>query len=646
MSFTQMMACTWVRLPFTQHRYLSIRTCLLHTIVSLVRHFGLDRIPFSLPHNTPYLSMPTTSKKAKAKAKAQATAQERAKEQKARSRAAAKVKTEKIKLREHKKIQNKLRRRETIRELNTLAVTVGAKELRVKDTPWQKVERLLGMLDGRCQETGQRALLRSLAEQWVACGGNLSHGLRSADGTPADDTAPVALAHHRIIEKGFRIQTHAFMVTYNSATFTVGTWETYEPWFQRLAKNLGAHAWAACLEESQHTTGPKQRYHLHGYLLWKGGDGFIRKNTDELVFGSVRPRVDVCIRTNPARLHTAALEGLYYVNIMKSGTVSSATNCKPWRDYTPKAEWIDTWWTGKKLTSAQYIEYAMEFRCGFSKRRRDWEEVVRSERDHALDAHLREERTALGKACPEHPMRPSPIADTFVDWFRKPQRRRPVLAIIGGTNLGKSVFAAKVLDQVAELLSVPSFLEVTVEDDLRLDLSEFDVAQHAGVLLDGVGDALMIKQHREALQGRAKKCRGGKSATMIYSYAYTLCRRAVVVTLDLSANNLHLFDTDHWLSNPKNVMVLHLTETAFVTPEPAAPTDEEPMAKWSVAAVSAWLESSDMAGPAATLKVQGVSGMDLVAFQSASDLARDLGTTPFVAKKVFKLRNQHIYGLE
>ena len=56
---------------------------------------------------------------------------------------------------------------------------------------------------------------------------------------------------------------------------------------------------------------------------------------------------------------------------------------------------------------------------------------------------------------------------------------------------------------------------VTLEGDTLMDSSEFDLAKHAGVLLDGVGDVMMLKQHREALQGRPKKCRGGNSATMM-----------------------------------------------------------------------------------------------------------------------------------
>ena len=329
-----------------------------------------------------------------------------------------------------------------------------------------------------------------------------------------------------------------------------------------------------------------------------------------------------------------------YVSIKKQGTIFVATNFQPWRDYTPKAEWLDAWWTGHKLTHSQYIEHSMELRCGHAKRRRDWEDVLRSERERAIDEHLNHELAMIRAECPELPVKTFPTLNAFVDLFRRPQFRRPILAIVGGTNLGKSMLATKVLSEVARLLELPSFLEVTVEGDTLMDLSEFDLTKHAGVLLDGVGDVLMLKQHREALQGRPKKCRGGKSATMMYSYAFTLCRRAVVATMDLSAKNLHLLTTDHWLTDSKNVVVLRLSEPAWET-DVAAVTSTVPMAEWSVGAVASWLEGMDMAGPAAILSAQGLDGADLLSFQSASAFACDLGTTPFVAKKVLRLRDEH-----
>ena len=51
---------------------------------------------------------------------------------------------------------------------------------------------------------------------------------------------------------------------------------------------------------------------------------------------------------------------------------------------------------------------------------------------------------------------------------------------------------------------------------------------------------------------------------MIYAYPFTLARRAVVATMDLSAANLQAFDNDHWLSAPRNVIQLWLDEDAWV----------------------------------------------------------------------------------
>ena len=51
----------------------------------------------------------------------------------------------------------------------------------------------------------------------------------------------------------------------------------------------------------------------------------------------------------------------------------------------------------------------------------------------------------------------------------------------------------------------------------------------------------------------------------MYAYLYTLARRAVVVTLDLSAKNLGALQMgypagagDHWLTDERNVIVLWL----------------------------------------------------------------------------------------
>ena len=76
----------------------------------------------------------------------------------------------------------------------------------------------------------------------------------------------------------------------------------------------------------------------------------------------------------------------------------------------------------------------------------------------------------------------------------QPRFRRPILAIVGGTRLGKSMLAAHTLKRVANKLGLKDFLEVTVEDSENMDLADFDRRVHAGVLLDGVGDAMFLKR--------------------------------------------------------------------------------------------------------------------------------------------------------
>ena len=111
---------------------------------------------------------------------------------------------------------------------------------------------------------------------------------------------------------------------------------------------------------------------------------------------------------------------------------------------------------------------------------------------------------------------------------------------------------------------------------------------------------------------------------MIYSYQFTLCRRAVLVTMDLSAKNLHMLLTDHWLSNPKNVLVLRLDAPAWATADVDVTAPRRAMTTWTVEEVATWMESQYMAGPAAFFRTQGVNGKDLLSFETAQQLSREL----------------------
>ena len=219
--------------------------------------------------------------------------------------------------------------------------------------------------------------------------------------------------------------------------------------------------------------------------------------------------------------------------------------------------------------------------------------------------------------------------------------RRPLLAIVGGTGTGKSLLAAAVLEELAAHHGLPGFLETTVEDDGHFDLSDFRVDKHAGILLDGVGDVAALQRARETLQGRPKLIKGGRSATMVYAYTYTLCRRGVVATFDLSARNLQLFKFDHWLKDPRNVIQLRLTSPAWgtgATAETQESGPEELMRAWTVAETARFLDENDLAGPADIARASGVNGSDLLQL-SLDDLIKEVRMTPFAAKKVVAARS-------
>ena len=450
---------------------------------------------------------------------------------------------------------------------------------------------------------------------------------------------------------GFELKSRAFMLTYNSFDFAPATWSSFLAYMKELRQKFGARAWSACLEQSLHADGgAADRYHLHGYLLWTDGVGVHTENLDPFIFQGVRPRIDVCVsKTSTVSLHTAATHGLWYVWLRKSGTLFNATNYEAGVWYKPQAGWLQNLYQDKKLTYDRYMELsAKDFPLGHSARKRDAEEALRDTKAQAVDNLVASELALLKTGDGYQQPRSYPEVTEFVDMFRAPAWRRPVLLIVGATNLGKSLLAASVMEQVGDALGIANatFVEVTVENDQHIDFSDLDPEKHAGILLDGVSDVTLLQHNRETLQGRPKKLKGARSATMKFSFPFTLCRRATIITMDLSAKNLHLLRTDHWLSDRRNIIQLHLTERAYGSSgEDAggvgARANRDVMAEWSVAGVVSFLHGADLEGPAQVLFNHGVAGADLVSL-TADVLTNDLRLSTFASRKVLAARDQFL----
>jgi len=339
--------------------------------------------------------------------------------------------------------------------------------------------------------------------------------------------------------------------------------------FRALGEQLDAKGLTAKMERSASWTGEEDAHvHLHGYLHLKKPfhkEGPSALECFHFVDGEKTHRPHLENNTASGRTYKGAVHhGHCYLAVDKVGSLFVWTNFPPFKAYGVEGWWLDNWLKQGKLTREAYLKWAARVTVGFQRRLTDVRAAERYEMELAAKELASEEARRVA------PLRKTivqfPEIARFLGFFgQEGKERRPMLAIVGATGLGKSLLAAAVLESVGAKLGLQEYLEVTVENSGALDLSDLDVRRHAGVLLDGVGDALLLKENREALQGRPKLTKGGRSATMMYAYRYTLARRAVVVTLDLSAANLGALVeehpggvSDHWLTDERNLIVLWL----------------------------------------------------------------------------------------
>ena len=545
-------------------------------------------------------------------------------------------------------------RRGAIKALNVLLseMSLDAARLQPKALDRARFAHALRLLSRRCVLAEQQAKLRAAVTRWVDNEGKLPDGVQLVPGqgglevTPDDVETQSLIAKHKVLISTYEIKSKAFMLTYNSADFTAETWGPFLEHMKGLHHRLGSKAFACCLEKSLNAAESvplAERYHTHAYMIWTDGVGYRAQTLEDFRFQGTLPRVDKCmVGANTRAPRQAALQGLFYVSVMKKGTMFTHSNYKPWVDYKPSKDWLTSLYDSHKLDHDDYLQLSMQFRSGHSTRRREVLDIVRDEEDSKVRKHVKREAAAARAQQPLQEPRASPLIDSYVESFAHSSWRKRILVIVGATNFGKTALGRHVLQLVAKKLGLPSFLEITMEEDSAIDVSAMRVEEHAGILLDGVADVELLKPHRETLQGQPKVCKGGKSTTMIYAYSFTLARRAVVVTMDLSARNLHLLRSDHWLSDSNNVALEWLAGPVFGISTVPQPSPRQQMLRWSVAQVASFFESQDAAAIGATLAASSVQGADLLGF-SAVDLQEVLRLNPFVAQKVCRLRDGFLY---
>ena len=99
--------------------------------------------------------------------------------------------------------------------------------------------------------------------------------------------------------------------------------------------------------------------------------------------------------------------------------------------------------------------------------------------------------------------------------------------------------------------------------------------------------------------------------------------------------------SDHWLSDSRNIIQLHLSQKAFgpVGDQPAAaPSPRSQMETWSVKQLIPFLKGAGLEGPGAAFYKNVVAGADFLAILMET-LTNGLGLSAFAARKLLAARS-------
>ena len=190
--------------------------------------------------------------------------------------------------------------------------------------------------------------------------------------------------------------------------------------------------------------------HVHAHIYLHLEDPFRKEGRNALNvfrFDNIHPHLQTNTARGKAYLPTVRF-GHFYVMVNKRGSLHAWSNFPPFEAYGVEGWWLDNLLKQGKLDRKEYLKLAARVTVGFQRRHADVQAAERFEQDLATTEAAQAEAAALSSSICRR--KSFDVVDTFVAAFGPgPKHRRPILAIVGGTNLGKSLLAASVLRSIA-----------------------------------------------------------------------------------------------------------------------------------------------------------------------------------------------------
>jgi len=315
------------------------------------------------------------------------------------------------------------------------------------------------------------------------------------------------------MEKPFRIQARAFLLTWNNSTGNV----TFGDIIDFLERDKKIMAYSVCEEKATRT-------HFHAYLQ------YATAIDREAPYYKIKGEPPGDIQVNGAKRNHAqqAAEGHFYCyNKYKISHVQSITTCTTRAQCSAIYHMV----TKGKMKPEHALDCATEYEMvvGIEAMKRNIDALMSLKKRKRMEEYeqkcLVEAQSAITK-----PFRTYPEVNQFMEQYDEVMSRYKFLIIVGPTRLGKTEFARKlyprplVFSQSTNWKEFDPFLHDSIIFD---DVSQFE---------DGSKNIFQyVMRNKTLFQAGPVPITLGKSATDIFAYKIIVYRKPIVICCNWDA---------------------------------------------------------------------------------------------------------------
>lgn len=380
-----------------------------------------------------------------------------------------------------------------------------------------------------------------------------------------DDDDETVLCDPRAEKKIFRVHGTAVLLTYHGIK-DLAHWRRFVQHVRDNLKHWRVKHWCGTLEITK-----KGKLHVHLMLEFRSEVDWA---SSRFAFEALAPRADVCDLLGEGfckrKMRQSIDRAMFYCFADKLGTQRdeegkecTVGNYMPaWVvdapfTYPVLGKWPENLWKAYKLSTDTYEnKYLYNCRDGVVYRFRNVEAVRQRQEAKEEEEEMAEVSKRIRTTCFDRPFPEVPEARAWLELFTQEKDRYPFLLVVGPSHTGKTEWAKSLFKAHHEVKVGPL---THFPDTMR----HFSRKVHDGIVVDDIRDFRFLVEQQDKLQGKYDNrvefasTPGGQCA-----YRLWLWKVPVVVTANLSTKNHDLLESDDFLGNPLNRVVVRFPPSA------------------------------------------------------------------------------------